>query len=398
MTILPKKIKCPDNAVKFIDSQISGISDSLDVSETKLRDYRSANRVMDLSYQGQRAFEQMTEVESTRSQLEIQERYYNQIIDYFEKNKDVAGIAPPTVANINDPIMNSLIMDLHALNQERSTIMGSSAEKNLFLGQIDSKIKLQKQAIMENVRNNLNTLVLNKNELDYRSRRLSQEISRLPRTELNMVSMQRKFDVSDAIYTFLLQKRTEAAITMASNHSDYEILEPARSITRKIISPKPMLNYMFALFFALFLPTFYLILKNFFNENINKVSDAEYYLKRPVLGVIYRNNLKTEAVVTESPASPIAESFRNLRSRLFLKFKSHNLKLIIVTSSQPRDGKSFISYNLAASIASVGHKTIVLDCDLRRPTLHGIFKKDNILGITNYLADNVPARKNYTYQ
>ena len=344
---------------------------------------------MDLSYQGQRAYEQMTQVENDRMQVEIQERYYKSILDYFEKNKDVSGIAPPSAANINDPIMNQLILDLHALNSEKTNIASNNAEKNLFLGQIDNKIRLQKQAIIENVKNNLNTLSINRNELDYRQQRLSQEISRLPRTELNMVSMQRKFDVSDAIYTFLLQKRTEAAITMASNHPDYEILEPARKLTRNIISPKPMINYMFALFFALLLPTGYIVLKNFFNENITRINEAEYILKRPVLGIIYSNPLKTDAVVSDAPASPIAESFRNLRSRLFLKFKNRELKTIIVTSSQPKDGKSFISYNLGASIAGVGHKTVVIDCDLRRPTLHNTFKIKNALGITNYLADNV---------
>lgn len=390
---LQKKNKMSASAVSFIDDQISGISDSLSVSETRLRDYRSANRVMDLSYQGQRAFEQMSQVENDRMQLDIQERYYTSILDYFEKNKDVSGIAPPSAANINDPVMNTLILDLHELNAQRSNIMSNNTEKNLFAGQIDSKIRLQKQAIIENVKNNLNTLGLTRNELNYRQQRLSSEISRLPRTELNMVSMQRKFDVSDAIYTFLLQKRTEAAITMASNHPDYEILEPARKLTRDIISPKPMINYTFALFFALLIPTGFLVLKNFFNENITRVAEAEYILKRPVLSLIYSNPLKTDAVVSDAPSSPIAESFRNLRSRLFLKFKNKELNTIIVTSSQPKDGKSFISYNLGASIAGVGHKTVVIDCDLRRPTLHNTFKIKNVLGVTNYLADNVPKER-----
>lgn len=386
---LSKKNKMSANAVSFIDAQISNTSDSLNRSETRLRDYRSANQVMDLSYQGQRAFEQMTQVEREKSQLDVQEKYYRSILDNFEKNKDISSIPPPSAAGIDDPVMNQMILDLTTLNTERSSIIGSNAEKNLFLGQIDTKIKLQKQAIIENVRNNLNTMMLTKNELNYRSRKVSSEISRLPRTELNMVGMKRKFDVSDAIYTYLLQKRTEAAITAASNHPDYDIIEPAREITRNIISPKPMVNYMFALFFALLIPTGFILLKNFFNENITSLNEAEYILKRPVIGIIYSNNTKTQAVVTRYPSSPIAESFRNLRSRLFMKFKSHNLKTLIITSSQPRDGKSFISYNLAASIAGVGHKTVLIDCDLRRPTLHQIFNKDNILGITNYLADNV---------
>jgi capsular exopolysaccharide synthesis family protein len=390
---LLKKNKMSANAVSFIDEQISSTSDSLNRSETRLKNYRSANQVMDLSYQGQKAVEQMTRIEQDRSDLDVQERYYRSILDNFDKNKDITNIPPPSAANIDDPVMNQLILDLTSFYNERSAVMGKNAEKNLFIGQIDSKIKLQKQAIMDAVRNNLNTLILKKNELNYRNQKVSQEIARLPRTELNMVSMKRKFDVGDAIYTYLLQKRTEAAITMASNHSDYEIIEPARDITKNIIAPKSMVNYMFALFFALLIPTGYILLKNFFNENISDIGEAEYLLKRPVLSVIYSNTSKTEAVVTEYPSSPIAESFRNLRSKLFLKFKSHNLKTLIITSSQPRDGKSFISYNLAASIASVGHKTIVLDCDLRRPTLHQIFKMENTLGITNYLADNVPKER-----
>jgi tyrosine-protein kinase Etk/Wzc len=78
--------------------QISEISDSLNVSESQLKEYRSANQVMDLSYQGQRAFEQMTQIENDRSNLQIQERYYNYMLDYFEKNKDMAGIAPPSAS------------------------------------------------------------------------------------------------------------------------------------------------------------------------------------------------------------------------------------------------------------------------------------------------------------
>jgi capsular exopolysaccharide synthesis family protein len=94
--------------------------------------------------------------------------------------------------------------------------------------------------------------------------------------------------------------------------------------------------------------------------------------------------------VTETPGSAVAESFRNLRSSLFLRFRNEPLKVIMVTSTQPQDGKSFISFNLAASIASVGHKSIILDCDLRRPTLHEKFKVDNSLGISNYMADHTP--------
>lgn len=236
------------------------------------------------------------------------------------------------------------------------------------------------------MKNNLNTLNLTQNELNYRADKLSKEISRLPRTELNMVSMQRKFNLSDAIYTFLLQKRSEAAISMASNNPDYEILEPARKITSTILSPRTMINWLLAIFLGLMIPTVYIILRNFFNEKISNVNDVEQLLNRSVLSLIYTNYYKTEAVVSEYPGSSIAESFRNLRSALFMKFRSEPLKVIMITSSQPQEGKSFISLNLAASIASVGHKSVIIDCDLRRPTLHNKFNNDNSIGLSNFMA------------
>jgi tyrosine-protein kinase Etk/Wzc len=386
---LLKKNKISVNTISFIDAQISEISDSLMISESKLKDYRSANQVMDLSYQGQQAIQQMTAIETERSTLQSQERYYNYVLELFNKDQDMAGLAPPSSANVVDPLLNTLIIELLSLNSQKSTILSNNTEKNLFLGQIENKIKLQKRSIIENVTNNLNTLLLTQNELNYRADKLSKEISRLPRTELNMVGMQRKFSLTNTIYTFLLQKRSEAAITMASNVPDYEILEQARDITKDVISPKKVFNLMIAFILALMIPTIFVILKSFFNEKIMRVPEVERLLGRPILSTIYSNSYHSESVVHEFPGSTIAESFRNLRSSLFLRFKSEPIKVILVTSCQPQDGKSFISFNLAASIASVGYKTIILDCDLRRPTLHEKFKEVNSSGLSNYMIDHV---------
>lgn len=383
---LTKKNNMAAKTVSFIDSQISDISDSLVISESQLRNYRSANQVMDLSFQGQRVFDQMQEIENERANLQIQERYYNYVINYLKLNDDISGLSPPSSMNVSDPIINQLISNLNELTAQRSSLLaGSNPQKNIFIKQLDERINFQRQIILENFTNNLNTLTLSLNELDYRQNKLSREASSLPRTEMNMVSMQRKFDLNDEIYTFLLQKRSEAQISLASTRPDYEIVEPARTITSKIIAPRKSVNYTLALFLGLLLPTLYLIIRDFFDDKIRSINDAEYMLHRSVMSVIYSNNLKSEAVVAEYPKSAISESFRNLRSTLFLKSDHEKSKVILITSSQPQDGKSFVSLNLASSIASVGYKTILVDCDLRRPTLHIKLKEDNSRGLSNYM-------------
>ena len=389
---LVKKNKIAKSTVNFIDTQISGISDSLGKSESTLKNYKSANQVTDLSFQGQRIYEQKTQIETERVNLQVQERYYNYVINYFKANQDMSGVVPPSAMNVSDPITNQLISELQNLNTQRSNVTsGNNNQKNIFLGQIDSKIKMQKQAIVENFTNNLNVLSLSLNELNYREAKLSKEMSTLPKTEMNMVGMQRKFNLNNVIYTYLLQKRSEAAIALASNYPDYQILEPAREITSRVTSPKKTINLMFAFFFALLIPTLYIIVRDVFDDKIRSINDVEYLLNHSVLSVIYSNKHKSESVVAEYPKSAISESFRNLRSSLLLKSDREKSKVILITSSQPQDGKSFVSSNLASSIASVGYKTILIDSDLRRPKLHKILKVENTIGLSNYMSKNATA-------
>jgi tyrosine-protein kinase Etk/Wzc len=391
---LSKKNKMAANTISFIDSQISEVSDSLFVSGSLLRDFRSRNQVMDLGFQGQMVFNQLQKVDDEIIKLRNHERYYNFLLDYLKTNEnDFSGIVLPSAMNVDDPLITQQIGELISLSSERANILASKGENNPFLAEINSKIRVQKLHIAENVRNNLNTMTLTLNELNYRAQRHSAQISNLPRTEINMVNMQRKFDINDELYTFLLQKRSEAAISMASNFPDYEILEPAREVTSKKIAPKPMLNFMIALGLGLFFPTLGLLAKGLLNKRIQNTHFIEQLINRPILGIIFSNNKKSEKVVENYYLHPSAESFRALKSSLIMKIQNQASKVVLITSPQPEDGKSFVSYNLAVSIALSGRKTVLIDADLRRPTIHKKINASNNLGISSILNKNTPLSK-----
>lgn len=381
---LDKKNRLATSTIKFIDSQISGMSDSLASSESTLRSFMSNNQAINLGLEGQRIYNQLTSIENEKKTIEDQRRYYNYVMDFFKTNQDISGITLPSTASISDPFLNNIFSELFRLNSERSALANRN-ERNVFSAELDSKIKVQKQALIDNITNNLNNLDLTLNELNYEADKLSKELSKLPGKELNMVNVQRKFDIDNTVYTYLLQKRSESAIALSSNYPDYEVLEPAREITAEKIKPKTLIIYAIAIFLAILLPTLHILIKDFFNNKITSNYEVEQIANRAIFCTIIKNTKNYEDIVMRSPGSAIAESFRNLRGSLLFKLNSHESKIILITSSQPQDGKSFISLNLASSIANVGFKTVVVDCDLRRPVLHSKFKKENSSGVSNFM-------------
>lgn len=391
---LANKNSIATNTINFIDTQLSEVSDSLYVSGSMLRDFRSQNQVMDLGFQGQMIFNQLQKVDEELVTLRRHERYYNFLLDFLRNNEnDFSGIILPAAMNVTDQLITQQIGALIELSSERANIISTKGLNNPFLSEVDSKIMVQKQVITETVRNNLNTMSTTINELSYRAQRHSGQISNLPRTELNMVSMQRRFDLNDELYTFLLQRRSEAAIALASNQPDYEILEPARDITSGMVAPRTMLNFIIAAMLGFFFPTLGLIGSVILNNKIQSTNYIEQITNRAVFGIIFNHPRKDEKVVENYNLHPTSESFRALKTSLLLKNQSKGPKVVLVTSPQPEDGKSFIAYNLAVSMAFAGKKTVLIDGDLRKPRLHKKLNIENQLGISSIINNPIPINK-----
>ena len=266
---LEKKNHQAFNTVKFIDSQIADISDSLMFAENKLENFRSRNQVMDLSFQGEQLYERMNSFETERAQIIIQQKYYDYIKEYFNKNKDVSDLIAPSAMNIQDPVLGQLIGEMLTLNNQRLNYMESNP-KNLFIKDLDIQISNLKTTILENIKYNYNKLEISKQDIDSRITKLNSQLTYLPKTERELIGMERQFKLNDAIYTFLLQKRSEAQIARASNNPDYELIDQAQYFQAGIISPKTTINYLIALFIALFFPFVIILVHDFLN---NKVGD-----------------------------------------------------------------------------------------------------------------------------
>lgn len=96
--------------------------------------------------------------------------------------------------------------------------------------------------------------------------------------------------------------------------------------------------------------------------------------------------MKRELIVQRSPKSPIAEVFRTLRTNIQFMNSKNELKTLLVTSTMPGEGKSWVSSNLAITFAQAGKRVALIDADMRKGRLHTMFQVDNIPGLSNYLS------------
>lgn len=386
---LDRKNKTALSTIDFIDSQISDVADSLNYAESTLKNFRSAQGVMDLNFQGQQIFEQLNKLENDRAVLQVQKKYYESLNNYLaSNNSEITDVMAPSSMNVVDPILNGLVTQLITLNSERATLLSNSAnQQNLYLSDINVRIENTRQTMRETVKNTLNNLNMSLNEINYRMNRATGQIAQMPKTELQLRGIERKFKLSDAIYTFLLQKRSEAQIARASSMPDYEVTDPAVLAMSRLVSPKSTLNYLLAMVLAFLLPTLFIFTKDFLNNTLADPEEIEKLTHYPLIGRIFHNFHRSKQVVTEHPNSSVTESFRAVFTNFQFFSDSGKRQVILFTSSTSGEGKTFCSINLASVMALNGHRVVLLEFDLRRPKIHQEFGTSNIIGISSFLID-----------
>jgi tyrosine-protein kinase Etk/Wzc len=382
---LQSKNEIASSTIGFIDSQISTISDSLSSAESNLRSFRSSHQVTDLSYQGQKIYEQMSSIEQEKASLLLQKRYYDNLYQYINSSTSNrnAPVAPSSM-NIVDPVLSSLISQLTNLNSQLNE--AGAGDRNIFKAELEKQATSIKQTIRENINSNVRNVNINLNEIEYRLDKLKKEIAQLPGTELRLLGIERTFNLNNQIYTFLLQKRFEAEIARASNTPDYEIVDSPRTFRLAPILPKKKINYIIALILALFFPTGFIILKDMFNTKITTEEQVEL-LDTPYIGHIILNPQKDNQIALNDPNSTISESFRNVQTNISFFLSDNQNKIITITSSVSGEGKSFCSLNLASSFALSGYRVVLLEFDLRRPSIHKFLNVEPLIGLSSYLSN-----------
>ena len=379
---LSKRNHLANVTIQYIDKLLSEVTDSLSNSEKELQKIKSTNQIFDVGQQSNAINQQLIDIDKQKSDIHSKIRYYNYVKGHLNENKSLNALIVPSSIGINDASLSNLITELLNLTTEKSSYVDNSQEKSPQLKIINSKIESIKNSIYQNINYLLKTLEINESELQSQANKLNFEISKMPVTQRQLLVYERKFKLNDAIYTFLQEKRAEANITMASNISTIEIIEPAVNLGK--VFPKKSQNFAFALILSILLPIVLLSVYNRFRVTFANYEEITKITSFPILGKLLHSHKKDQWNITESANTPYVESLRSLRTNLDYFIRNTTRQVILITSSTENEGKSFTAYNLALGFSLLKKKTLLIGFDLRKPTKYLGLDATDMIGITSY--------------
>lgn len=375
-----------EQTLKFIDEQLDIISDSLELAANDLENFRTNNNFIELKNEISLIQDRLEKAYNERTIYELQLFYFNYLSDYLNQKDADGTIVSPSFIGITDQILPSLINKLSTLQKERDKLGFNLKDNQNAMEAVDQQIKVTQAAIRENIINsiaNLNLLILRSGK---EIALIENENNKLPATEKTYVNIQRKFDLNNTIYTYLLEKRSESGIAEASTLADNRPIDSAQ--LKGQVKPKEKNNYMIAFVFGLLIPAATIFIIDFFNNKVLDKKDVEKMTQVPIIGYVSHNDTGNEMAIIEKPGSALSESFRSIRTSIKYFVKENEVAVISVSSTVSSEGKTFISINLASIMAMLGKKVLLIGLDLRKPRINKVFEFENSPGMSTYLSGN----------
>jgi tyrosine-protein kinase Etk/Wzc len=243
---------------------------------------------------------------------------------------------------------------------------------------------------------NLRTLAKQEQDLEQQKPRFESELRKFPEVELKLAGLTRVSKVNVDIYLFLLQKHEEARIARAATVSNITIIDSAR-LPRSPVYPNKQKNIIIGIFLGLLIGGGLVFFIEYLDDTIKDGEEARHFLGLPVLATVpYIKLVATQdesdspAIITyRNPKASVAEAFRSLRTSIHFSGITKEKKVLLITSSFPGEGKTTIMSNLAVTMTQTGATVLLIDCDMRRPSLHKIFKQEKVPGLSEVLAGDM---------
>ncbi|WP_316797826.1 polysaccharide biosynthesis tyrosine autokinase [Pedobacter frigidisoli] len=386
---LIQKQRSAKQTVEFINSQLGFINAEAGKSGSSLANYKTQNKIIDIGSAATTTVGKLSEYEKQKEELKIKQLGIKQLEEQVNNNRSKIEIGLDVEGELNSGI-GSLVSQLNTLLINREIKLNQFTADSQPVRQVEQQIVSIKSSIRNSIRsmreNNEQTIRF----IDQQISGVNQSISTIPQKEQNFVKLSTNFEVNNKVRSYLSEKKLEAEMNAAATVAGAAIVNLAYPNYYSIAAESNKV-YTFAILFGMGAGMGLILLVRFLNPYIYDKETVEGLTHTPIIGVIRKfpdfiDQDNRQALSIAKPKSVFAESVRSVRTNLSFLASHKQSKIICITSEISGEGKSFVTINLAGTLALIEKKVILIAADLRRSRLHKVFDVDNKKGLSSVLS------------
>lgn len=386
---LIQKRRSAKQTVDFIDNQLNFIDLEANKSGNSLASYKTENKIVDLTSATATTVNKLSDLEKQKSVLNIEQLGINQLEKQLNSNYNKIEINLDLEGSMGN-MLSELVSKLNDLIISRQTKLTQFNPNSQPIKDIESQISNIKQSIRNNIRSlkqgNINQIRYIENQIST----VNQALSTIPAKEQKFVKLTTNFEVNNKVRSYLSEKKLEAEMNAAAVVPGAAIVNLAYPSYNSINSGAGKI-YSYALLLGTAAGVGLIMLVRFLNPYIYDKETVEALTNTPIIGVIrkfpeYIDKDNRQALSLSKPKSIFAESVRSVRTNLSFMASHKQSKTICITSEVSGEGKSFVTVNLAGTLALIDKRVILIAGDLRKSKLHKVFGSDNKKGLSSFLS------------
>lgn len=374
-------------SIDFINDRLITIKNEIDSLSFETIGFKSDNSIFSAETQTSTALSSISTIEDERFMLETQKVLAESLKKNLEDQEDYSLL--PSNIGLTSGNVNELVLSYNEMVLNRKNLLAGATTKNPMIIQISGQIIDLKNNIFTSINNYISSINTSLEKFNELKSKTNKQVSKIPGLEASLLGFERKLQIAETVYMFLLQKREEASISYKSTVPNTRVINYANTNILPV-SPKKKFIILGSILLSLLIPGVVLYILKIIDTKINSRDElAKLVPKLDILGEVPFN--KDVKSITDLRGI-FAESTRVIRSNISFKLPQNNVcSVILCTSSVKGEGKTISAFNTAASYVAAGEKVLLIGADLRNPQLHKILnykRKPSDKGLVNLILNS----------
>jgi len=373
------------NTADFIEDRLKLISTELLDVELNVESYKKENQLTDITSEADMFLKSSSEYDKKLAEIETQLNLVGYIETYVKDNRNQYNLVPANLG-LEDQSLLDLMQEYNQALLERMKLKRTTNDANPVIMQMEQQLKQTRSSIITSIGSLKDGLKIAKRDASGKNQQFTSKIKAVPTQERQFLEIKRQQEIKSNLYLFLLQKREENALSLASTIPSAKTVDYAFTSIAPVF-PKRMIIFLLAIVLGVMFPIIIIYLIGLLNNKILDKKEYQKLVRVPFLGSICLSKESSLVVVRDGKTTPIVEMFRLVRTNLQFMLTGKDSPVILITSSISGEGKTFTAINMAMSFALMKKKVVLVGLDIRNPMLGNYLNVSLVNGITMYLSD-----------